>query len=310
MLDNQLRNLLEQARAAGVPDLAEVPPPVARDIYARMLAGTDLPPADVAIEDRAIEGPAGPLTLRVYRPRHEPAGAVFYLHGGGFAMGRPQDYDGVCSNLAAWSGCVLVQVDYRLAPEHPFPAYVDDTWAALQWLAAHALELGTTPDRLIVAGDSAGANLAAVMALLARDAGGPALVQQTLIYPVVAAQPDDFESYRRCAEGPTLTTRHTWHFHALAHGSHDAVTDVRAAPLLAGNLAGLPPALIQVAGYDPLHDEGIAYAERLAQAGVHVSLVDYPGLAHGFIAMGRVLDTARLAVQQVAAAWRDCLAPR
>jgi acetyl esterase len=309
MLDIQLRSLLDQARAAGAPDLAEVPLPVAREIYHHIATSTDLPPAGVAIEERPIDGPAGALALRIYRPRGANAGrgAVLYLHGGGFVLGHPRDYDGLCSNLAAWSGCPLVQVDYRLAPEHPFPAAVEDAWAALEWLAGHAGELGAAADRLIVAGDSAGGNLAAVMALLAQEAGGPRLAQQTLIYPVVAAQPESFDSYRRHGEGPTLTTRHTWHFHALAHGSREAVRDFRAAPLLAEDLAGLPPALVQVAGFDPLRDEGIAYAERLTGAGVPVTLVEYSGLAHGYLSMGGAVDAARLAVVQVAECWRDTL---
>jgi acetyl esterase len=202
-----------------------------------------------------------------------------------------------------------VQVDYRLAPEHPFPAAVDDSYAALVWLAEHAAELGADPARVAVAGDSAGANLAAVCAILARDRGGPALVQQTLIYPVTAPQPGLFESHRRCGEGYTLTSRTVRYFDELYLGERRPMGDFRAAPLSAADLRGLPPALVLLARYDPLRDEGEAFAEALGGAGNHVTLVEYASLAHGFISMGGVLNAARLAVWQVADALGRALAP-
>jgi acetyl esterase len=310
MLDIQLHNLLEGMRASGAPDFADLPPAAARELYSQILARGDVPVADVVIEERRIDGPGSELVLRIYRPRGSGGvrGAVLYLHGGGFVVGRPQDYDGVASVLCAQADCVLVQVDYRLAPEHPFPAAVDDSYAALVWLAAHAGELGIDPARIAVAGDSAGANLATVCAILARDRGGPALVRQVLIYPVTAPEPGMFDSYRRHGEGYTLTSRSAWYFTELYLGGRRAVTDFRVAPLFADELGGLPPALVLVAGYDPLRDEGIAYADKLAAAGTHVTLVVYAGLAHGFISMGGALDAARIAVDQVASVLRRALA--
>lgn len=312
MLDIQLQNLLDGLRAAGAPDFADLPPVAARGLYSQILTSGDLPVADVDIEERRIDGPGSALVLRIYRPRGAGGvrGAVLYLHGGGFVVGRPQDYDGVASVLCAQADCVLVQVDYRLAPEHPFPAAVDDSYAALVWLAAHAGELGIDPARIAIAGDSAGANLATVCAILARDRGGPALVQQTLIYPVTVPEPEPgrFESHRRCGEGYTLTTRSMRYFVELYLGGGGALTDARLAPLFADELGGLPPALVLVAGYDPLRDEGIAYADKLAAAGTQVTLVEYAGLAHGFISMGAALDAARIAVDQVASVLRRALA--
>lgn len=310
MLDIQLRKLFEHGRESGVPDMADVPMPAAREIYTAQLTATDLPVADVDIDDHRIDGPGGALPLRLYRPRGRTGrrGAALYLHGGGFCVGRPQDYDGVCSQLCREADCIVVQVDYRLAPEHPFPAAIDDAWAALQWLSQHGDSIGADTGRLIVAGDSAGANLAAVMALMARDRGGPALRQQTLVYPVVTAAPGQFDSYRTHGEGYTLTTRLMARFNDAYLGAAHVPPDWRAAPLMADTHSGLPPALVQVAGFDPLHDEGLAYAEALASAGTPVSLVTYPGLAHGFISMGGAVTAARLAVSQVASAWREAFA--
>ena len=307
MLDIQLRKMLDQMQAAGVPGLSDLPPALAREAYSQIARAGDVAPQGATIETRSFDGPGGPLALRIYRPQGDeaPHGLVLFIHGGGFVLGSPSDYDGVCSSLCRQSGCVLVQVDYRLAPEHPFPAAVDDVYAALCWAAEHAAEFGQGLP-LIVAGESAGGNLAAVVALLARDREGPKIAQQTLIYPAVAPLPEMFESYRRNGSGYTLTTRDTWYFSDFYLGHPEpAAIDFRAAPLLAENHADLPPALILVAGYDPLRDEGMAYADKLNEAGTLASLVDYPGLAHGFISMSGVLDAARLAVAQVAAAWAD-----
>ncbi len=305
MLDIQLRNLLDQMRASGMPDMADLPTAAAREMYSAVCTTSDLPTADVDIEELTIDGPGGALTLRLYRPRGDGTrGAVLYLHGGGFCLGHPRDYDGVCSTLSLEADCVVVQADYRLAPEHPFPAAVEDAWAALQWLAAHAADLGADPARLIVAGDSAGANLAAVMAIQARENGGPALRQQTLIYPVVTVVPGKFDSYRQFGEGYTLTMRMAERWMGDYLEKKADVADWHAAPLIAQDLSHLPPALIMVAGFDPLRDEGIAYADRLTEAGTPATLIDYPGLAHGFISMGGALTAARLAVSQVADAWR------
>lgn len=318
-LDNQLLKLLEQGRALGVPDFADLPPAAAREVYRLLVTTHDAPAVELPVERRAIPGPGGELALRIYHPPGDepPQGVVLYLHGGGFVVGCADDYDGLARSLCAQSGCVLVLPDYRLAPEHPFPAAVEDCWAALQWLAAHAGEIDVALSggsvRIAVAGDSAGANLAAVCALLARDRGGPAIQQQTLIYPVTVVDGARFESRRTFGEGPTLSARAMHYFTAHYLGGEDFlntpyVRDFRVAPLEAADLSGLPPALVLVGGFDPLRDEGVAYASALQTAGSDVVLVEYAGLAHGFINMSGSVEAARLAVTQVAAAWRHALA--
>lgn len=308
MLDLQIKGMLEQAAAAGAPDFADLPPVVAREVYSQILTATDVAvAAGVSVSDLRIPGPDGELTLRCYRPegQDKPAGAVLYLHGGGFVVGCPRDYDGVVSQLSRLSGCLVVQVDYRLAPEHPYPAAVDDSYAALCWLADAATELGFKPGPVAVAGDSAGANLAAVCALLARDNAGPAIRQQTLIYPAASGLDTVYDAYDKYGEGYTLTNRSMAYFmgHYLA-GSVEPV-DFRLAPLEADDLSGLPPALIQVAGFDPLRDEGIAYADALKQADNPVSLTEYPQLTHGYISMSGAVAAAGFAVDEIAAAWRQ-----
>lgn len=308
MLDLQIKGMLEQATAAGAPDFADLPPAVAREVYSQILTATDVAVADgVDISDRSIPGPAGELNLRCYRPegQGELAGAVLYLHGGGFVVGCPRDYDGVVSQLSRLSGCLIVQVDYRLAPEHAYPAAVEDSYAALCWLAEAATELGVKPGQVALAGDSAGANLAAVCALLARDNQGPSVCLQTLIYPTVSGVDEVYESYGRYGEGYTLTTRSMTYFmgHYL-NGSAEPV-DFRFAPLEAANLSGLPPALIQVAGFDPLRDEGMAYADALMQAGSPVNLTEYAYLTHGYLSMSGAVDAAGGAIEEIAAVWRQ-----
>ncbi|WP_299202008.1 alpha/beta hydrolase [uncultured Amphritea sp.] len=308
MLDLQIKGILEQAAAAGAPDFADLPPAVGREVYSQILAATDVAVADwVNISDLSIPGPGGELALRCYRPegQEQLAGAVLYLHGGGFVVGCPRDYDGVVSQLSRLSGCLIVQVDYRLAPEHPYPAAVEDSYAALCWLADAASELGFAPGQIALAGDSAGANLAAVCALLARDNAGPSVRQQTLIYPTASGPDTRYDSYDKYGEGYTLTNRSMVYFmeHYLA-GNVEPV-DFRFAPLEAANLSGLPPTLIQVAGFDPLRDEGMAYAEALKHAGCSVSLTEYPQLAHGYISMSGAVAAAGRAVDEVAAVWRQ-----
>jgi acetyl esterase len=307
MLDLELARFLEEARASGAPDLCDLPPNAARGLYRLITAAADQAPAPVAMESRAIPGPAGTLPVRIYRPQGEAKGIALYLHGGGFALGDLESYHSVCSRLCQSSGCIVVAVDYRLAPEAPFPAAVDDSYAALEWTAANAVELAGKPLALAVVGDSAGANLAAVLALLSRDRKGPAIAFQALVYPVTAAAPGQFPSYDKFGTGYTLTRRSTEHFNQLYFGPSAVAPDFRGAPLLAASLTGLPPALVQIAGYDPLRDEGIAYAERMMADGVDVSLVDYPGLAHGFINMTGRIRTAALAFDQLASALRHGL---
>jgi acetyl esterase len=307
MLDLELARFLEEARASGAPDLCDLPPNPARGLYRLITAAGDQAPAAVPTEARQIPGPAGTLPIRIYHPQTEAKGIALYLHGGGFALGDLECYHAVCSNLCERSACIVVAVDYRLAPEAPFPAAVDDCYAALEWTAAHAVELAGKPAPLAVVGDSAGANLSAVLALLSRDRNGPAIAFQALIYPVTAAAPGAFPSHEKFGSGYTLTSRSMTYFNELYFGATGTAPDFRGAPLLAGSLAGLPPALVQVAGYDPLRDEGIAYAERMMADGVDVSLVEYPGLAHGFINMAGRIKSAALAFDQLSSALRSAM---
>lgn len=309
MLDKQLEAIVAHARAAGVPDLSDLPVSAARGLYRQILAAADVAPADVDVSDRTIEGPGGPLDLRVYTPRGEvPHGVVVYYHGGGFVLGDLDGYDNVCRQLSQDAGAVVVSVDYRLAPEHPFPAAVDDAWAAFEWVAAHAGVLCSEDARLAVAGDSAGALLATVTSLLARDRSGPAIAFQALVYPPAAAGVNgDYPSRTRHADGPTLTVRSIEYFNRHYFGAGVVPADFRAAPLLATDLAGLPPALLQVATFDALRDEALAYGARLLAAGNAVTVIEYHGLAHGFISMGGGVGAARLAQQQLGQALRSAL---
>ncbi len=309
MLDPKLKAILDQLAATGAPDIGVLPPEAGRPLYRQILTAGDLPPADVRTEDREISGPAGPLPVRIYTPKEEalgPRGLVLYCHGGGFVLGDLDTYDSVCRAICRESGCGVVSVDYRLAPEHPFPAAVEDCHGALAWVAAHAAELGADPRKIAVCGDSAGGNLAAVLTLLAREEG-PAIRYQVLLYPVTTAMPGDLPSHETYGEGYILSLTAMRAFTTHYFGGSGRAPDFRGAPLLADDLSGLPPALILVGGYDALRDDGVAYARRLIEAGVPATLVEYAGLSHGFISMATTLAGGRLALNQVGAALRFAL---
>jgi acetyl esterase len=310
MLDLQLAAMMEAARAAGAPDLADVPPAVAREVYRQILAAADRPPAEVRVRAAEVPASAGApaVPLRVYTPRSVgPHGVVVYFHGGGYALGDLDGYDSVCRQLCEDSDAVVVSVDYRLAPEHPFPAAVDDAWAALRWVGAHGAALGADPSRLAVAGDSAGAALATVAALLARDQGGPRIALQALVYPPAAGGHGDYPSRSLHAMGPTLTQRTCDYFLQHYFGPGGRAPDFRGAPLLATSLAGLPPALLLVAGHDPLRDEALAFGDALLAAGTPCTTIEYHGLAHGFISMAGALPAARQAQLQAGLALKEAL---
>ncbi|RMD86974.1 MAG: alpha/beta hydrolase, partial [Alphaproteobacteria bacterium] len=252
-------------------------------------------------------GGAGPIPARIFWPEDPPAGPlplVVFFHGGGFVIGSSRVYARVTGHLANAAAAVVASIDYRLAPEHPFPAAVEDAAAATRWAAATAADLGADPARLVVAGDSAGGNLAAVTALHARDAGGPPLAGQVLIYPVtdMASVRPSFEAF---GEGLFLE-RETMRWFAEAYiPDANLRSDWRVSPLRAPDHRDLPPAYVLTAGLDPLRDEGEAYAEKLRQAGVAVVHRRWEGLIHGFLNMGGVVPEARAALAEIADWIRD-----
>mgnify|MGYP001584651833 CR=1 FL=1 len=311
MLDIEMKMLLAGIAASGAPSLDALPPVVGRQAFHQIVAAGNLPPADVQAEDRWITGAETPIQIRIYTPKspvRETRGIVLYCHGGGFVMGDLNDYDSVCRTLSHDGDCLVVSVDYRLAPEHPFPAAVEDCHAALRWVGNNATALGADPQRIAVCGDSAGGNLAAVVAILARESG-PQLSCQILIYPVTSATPGDLPSHTEFAEGYVLTLDGMRNFTNHYFGPSCTAPDFRGAPLLATDLTGLPPALVLVGGYDLLRDDGVAYADRLTEAGVPVTLVEYRGLSHGFVSMAGTTRGGRLALDQVSSALRLWLSP-
>lgn len=309
-LDPQAKTLLDQFAAAGAPALEHLSPTQAREVYGAIEALHGPPPPMHHVEDRAIPGPAGDIPVRIYRPRDtSPLPALVYFHGGGWVIGSLDSHDGVCRALAKEADCVVVSVDYRLAPEHRFPAAPEDAYAATCWVSAHASEVGADPVRIAVGGDSAGGNLAAVVALMARDRGAPALVFQLLIYPAVDSR-FDTSSHEENAEGYFLTRgAMKWFWDHYAPGDTDRRSPY-AAPLRAEHLGGLPPALVLTAEFDPLRDEGEAYARRLSEAGVAAEAIRYDGMFHGFFGLTAVIDRSREAISTTGRALRNAFAAR
>src|SRR5208283_5321353 len=270
-----------------------LPPPEGRRNFQELFVSLALPNEWGTTEDRTIPGPAGSIPVRVFRsgePALQPL--VAYFHGGGWVFGDLDSYDSMCRTLARTAGAIVVSVDYRLAPEHPFPAAFEDCWAVTMWLATSGEELGGDPGRLAVAGDSAGGNLAAAVALRARDEGGPPLRAQLLMYPALDPTMST-ASYEENAEDPFLSrSEMEWCWPRYLGGTTSEPVSY-AAPAYAADLEGAAPAVIIAAGHDPLRDEAVAYADRLRSAGVPVELELYEDMVHGFLSFTRALDVAR-----------------
>jgi acetyl esterase len=257
------------------------------------------------VAERMIPGPAGDIRLRLYWPKRAvPVPAIVYFHGGGHVIGSLDTHDLIARNLCAGAEALVVSVDYRMGPEHRFPAAVEDSFAALEWVQTNAESLGADPDRVGVHGDSAGANLAAVVALLARDAGGPRLRLQSLVYPVADYNlaGDSYQKYARAC-GLLTKAAMAWFRDHYLRGPADA-DDWRASPIKAASFAGVAPAIVVSAECDVLHDEGQRYAEALHRAGIPVEYKEYPGMIHGFFGMVPAVDDAMNAQRAVWAAFK------
>jgi acetyl esterase len=307
-LDPQVRTLLDQMEAQGGPSIDQMTPADARTMMRTLGTLAKYPEERAPAHDRRIPGPAGEIPIRVYTPvAAAPLPVVTYFHGGGWVIGDVETHDATCQQIATSVPAVVVSVDYRLAPEHPFPAALEDCLAATRWVAAHAGELGADGSRLAVAGDSAGGNLAALVALQARDQGGPPIGFQLLVYPATELT-CSFASHVENGDGYLLTSESIRWFldHYIPEADRKGPD---ASPHFADDLSRLPPALIITAEFDPLRDEGEAYASRLEEAGVPVTLTRYDGMIHGFFGMDVALDGATRAVQQAVTALRQALYP-
>ncbi|MGW7195339.1 alpha/beta hydrolase [Streptomyces chryseus] len=309
-LDPQLQAVYDERAAQGTKPLYEMTLDEARaaDLAAVQAdAGTPEPVREVF--DELIPGPGGTLPVRVYRPVADqgPLPVLVYFFGGGWTLGSIETSDAICRSLANAAGCLTVAVGYRLAPEHKFPAALHDCFAGLRWTAEHAARLGGDASRIAVGGDSAGGNLAAAMTLMARDAGGPAIRAQLLVYPNTDYLADT--PSRHGNTDPLLFNNKSvqWYWDNYLTSPEDGQNPL-VSPLRATSHAGLPQALVITAEYDPLRDEGEQYAQRLRDSGVPVESTRYPGVAHGFFAMAGVLDAGSRALGQAAAYLRTALA--
>jgi acetyl esterase len=313
VLASDIQALIKLAEIAGDTSFTGGLSPAEARAHNRRGAATTTaqPPIPMArVEAVEVPGQAGPIPARFYVPAGLPAGPpplLVFFHAGGWVIGDLDTHDGVCRFLAAAAGTAVLSVDYRLAPEHPFPAAVEDAWAGFVWAVASGAELGIDPARIAVGGDSAGGNLAAVVSLLARAAGGQMPAMQLLIYPPTDSA-GDLPSRQLFSEGFLLTKGDMDSFerHYLPPGT-DA-TDPRVSILLAPDLSGLPPAYVATAGFDPLRDEGEAYALRMREAGTQVALRRHPGLIHGFANLTAISRSSRGAMLEAAGALRMGLA--
>jgi acetyl esterase len=305
-LDPQAEALLQLMAQRNVPPFNTLTPAQARETMRIMVALSAGPEAVANVENLTIPGPGGQIRLRIYTPRGDaPFPILVFFHGGGWVLGDLDTHDNLCRSLANGAGCIVVSVDYRLAPEHKFPAAVEDAYAATQWVANNAHRINGDPARIAVGGDSAGGNLAAVVAIIARDQNGLGLIYQLLIYPVTDVSSSNTDSYRKYADGYFLTKGDgEWFCDQYLNCEEDRLNP-HASPLLAPDLSGLPPALVITAEFDVLRDEDESYAKRLKKAGVFVKCRRYEGMIHGFMSMDGLLDQARNGIEEASAALRE-----
>lgn len=307
-LDPQTQAYLTQMAEVNAPPLSGLPPEVVRQGIAAQVA-LEPPGEPVAkVENRTIPGPAGEIPVRIYTPQgNGPFPLLVFFHGGGWVICNLDTHDAPCRSLANGAGCVVVSVDYRLAPEHKFPAAPEDCYAATQWVAEHAAEFNGDASQVAIGGDSAGGNLTAVVAQMARDKGGPRLIFQLMIYPATDFTAKNV-SLKENSEGYFLTVDDmTWFTNHYLNSDEDKLNPM-ASPMLATNLSGLPPALVVTAEYDPLRDEGELYGQRLQEAGVPVTIRRYDGMIHGFFNTAQIIDKAREAVAETAQTLHDAFA--
>ncbi|MGY1694339.1 alpha/beta hydrolase [Geodermatophilus sp. SYSU D00814] len=307
-VDPHIAALLTALEESGAPPLSEGTPEAGRAYYLALTRDVRTPEQVVPVgstEDRTVPGAAGDLRARVYRPDASgPLPTVVFFHGGGWVIGDLDTHDNMVRNVCRHAEAVVVAVDYRLAPEHPFPAAAEDAVAAARWVAQHLDEFGGDP-RLAVAGDSAGGNLAAVVAQTLRDDGTP-LVGQLLIYPAVDAE-GEYPSRQENAKGYFLEQDTMDWFYGHYTGAWEDARDARLSPLHHGDLSGLPPAVVVTAEYDPLRDEGEAYGKALEAAGGTAHVLRYDGLIHGFFDMGAASPAAQAAIEESCARFREVI---
>lgn len=295
------KRLAESAQPAANPLEAQ------RDLFRRIGKPTGQPEPVFQVEDYLIAEHQATIPVRIYRPSNEPNLPVtLFFHGGWFVIGDLESHDSLARSLANASESVVVAVDYRLAPEHPFPAAINDAYKALTWVAENGKILGADSGRIAVAGDSAGGNIAAVVARKAKESGLTQVRYQVLIYPVTDSS-FSTGSWEEFAEGPVITRKASQQaFNMYVAGSED-LQNPDIAPLLAGNVNGLPPAMVIIGEYDPLRDEGLAYAEKLIKAGVDVKLIHYRGMPHGFVQSAALIDAGKDAIAEMGTAIRKAL---
>ena len=305
-LDPQMKAMLDFANSQGPMFLrAETPEGAREKMQALLEARATEPPPVYRVEDRHVPGPHGQVPIRIYTSEGRmPKGVLVYLHGGGWVLGSIVTHDVLCRSIANAAGCIVVSVDYRLAPEHKFPAAPEDCYAATKWVAANAASFGGDPNRVAVGGDSAGGNLAIATALMARDRGGPNLVFQLLFYPAISAANDTPSQKEFDRDGFILSRADMeWFWNHYLNSAADRNNPL-ACPNKASNLAGLPPALVQTCSHDPLRDEGERYAEQMKKAGVKVTLTRYDGVTHGFVSFADALDQGKAGIKEAGEALR------